>query len=62
MAGCCGIGFMYVFIVAGLISLGLFLRAEFAQPLPPYVRKVAIIGKYYPLISHGRKGVLMWWF
>lgn len=58
-AGCCGIGFVYIFIVAGLISLGLFLRIESAQPLPPYVRKVAIIGKYYPLICGDRRAVLM---
>lgn len=45
VAGCFGIGVVYLFIVAGLISLGLFLHAGFARPLPPYIRKVAIIGK-----------------
>lgn len=62
VVGCCGIGVMYIFIIAGLISLGLFLRAEFAQPVPPYVRKVAIIGKYYPIICGDRRVVLMWLF
>lgn len=49
--GCFGICGVYLFIVAGLISLGLFLHAGFAQPLPPYVRKVAIIGKYHSSIN-----------
>lgn len=51
VAGCFGIGAVYLFMVAGLISLGLLLHIGFAQPLPPYVRKVAIIGKYHSLID-----------
>lgn len=39
-------GFMYFLIIMGLVSIGLFLHDEFAQS-PPYIRKVAIIGKYY---------------
>lgn len=56
VAGCFGIWALYLFMVVGLVSLGLFLHIEFAQTLPPYVRKVAIIGKYRPLINMGRGG------
>lgn len=56
VTGCFGICALYFFMVVGLVSLGLFLHIEFAQTLPPYVRKVAIIGKYRPLINMGRGG------
>lgn len=48
VAGCFGICALYFFMVVGLVSLGLFLHIEFAQRLPPYVRKVAIIGNIVP--------------
>lgn len=57
LAECCSAAsVMYLLIIAGLVSIGLFLHIEFVQA-PQYVRKIAIIGKYYLSLSTNFSGI-----